>query len=269
MVVKNFAYVPVLNAKGQQVEERDENDRPIKGKIVKIRRKEVTDSFEIYYNLCLVDEYFKMHYEKCLEDGVVPPSGRETLTISTLKEDFSKSWRYLVRKYALRAPRGTRELAVKVEARLGVIDSTINEALTNVLRGTDINMILGKLKGATSSSDYKKTIGFYADFIKQAFSMLGFNVVTEIKNNTKFNIRYVQFSIGDEISDLISKSSSMVAGELEKAQRLKKLRDAKLKSSLLEKGYHVETRPVYITEGRNKGVAYLSLIHISEPTRPY
>ena len=266
MVVKNFAYVPVLNAKGQQVEELDENDRPIKGKIVKVRRKEVIDSFEIYYNICLIDEYFKMKYEKCLEDGVVPPSGRETLTISTLKEDFGKSWRYLIRKYAINAPRGTRELAVKVEARLGVIDGILNESLTNVLRGVDVNMILGKLKGAAGSSDFKKSIEFYADFIKQAFKMLGFNVVTELKSNPKFNIRYVQFSIGDEISDLISKSSSMVAGELEKAQRLKKIRDAKLKSSLLEKGYHVETRPVYITEGRNKGVAYLTVAYDQRAT---
>ena len=39
MVVKNFAYVPVLNAKGQQVEELDKDDQPIKGKIIKVRRK--------------------------------------------------------------------------------------------------------------------------------------------------------------------------------------------------------------------------------------
>lgn len=253
MVVKNFAYVPVLNAKGKKV--RD------KGKIVKVRRKEVTDSFEIYYNLCLVDEYFKMLYEKCLEAGTPP------YPMSNLKEDFSKSWRYLIKKYALRAPRGTRELAVKVEARLGVIDKTINEGLAGAMMGTDINKIMAMLKGAAGSSDFKRTIEFYAGFINQAFQMLGFNVISELKSNPKFNIKYFQFSIGDDLSEMISKSSSMVASEIEKAQKLKKIRDAKLKSSLLKEGYLVDTQPVFITKGRNKGVAYLTVAYDPKATQ--
>lgn len=247
MVVKNFAYVPVLNAKGQKVKE--------KGKVVKVRRKEVTDAFEIYYNLCLVDEYFKMLYEKCLEAGSPP------YPMSTLRDDFANSWRYLLRKYALKAPKGTRELAVKVEKRLAVIDKNINDGLTGVIIGKDINEVMGMLKGAAGGSAFKMTIEFYADFLKQAFRMLGFNVVTELKSNPKFNVRYVQFTIGDEISQLISESSSMVAGEIEKADKLKKIRDAKLKSSLLKEGYLVETQPVYITEGRDKGVAYLTVAY--------
>lgn len=262
MVVKNFAYVPVLNAKGQQVEETDKDGEPIKGKIVKIRRKEVTDSFEIYYNICLVDEYFKMLYEKCLKDSITPSPG-EILEVSTLKNDFAKSWRYLLQKYAIKAPRGTRELATKVEARLAVIDGNINQGLTAVLSGTDINMVIGQLKGAAGSSDFKRTIAFYADYIKQAFNMLGFNVVTEVKSNPKFNIRYVQFSVGDEISDLIANSSKMVAGEIEKAAKLKKIRDVKLKSSLIEEGYHVETRPTYV----DGGVAYLTVAYDQQATK--
>ena len=262
MVVKNFAYVPVLNAKGQQVEELDKDDQPIKGKIIKVRRKEVTDSFEIYYNLCLVDEYFKMLYEKCLKESIKPANAGDTLEVSNLQKSFADSWRYLVQKYALKAPRGIREVATKVEARLGVIDENINQALTQVLVGTDINMVMGQLKGATGSSDFKRTIGYYADFIKSTFKMLGFNVITEIKSNPKFNIRYVQFSLGDEISELIANSSSMVASEIEKASKLKKLRDAKLKSSLLEEGYHVETRPVYV----DGGVAYLTVAYDQRAT---
>ena len=51
MVLKNFAYVPVMDAMGRKVKE--------KGTVKKIRRKEVCDAFETYYNLCLIDEYFK------------------------------------------------------------------------------------------------------------------------------------------------------------------------------------------------------------------
>lgn len=261
MVVKNFAYVPVLNAKGQQVEQVDEDGNPIKGQIVKVRRKEVTDTFEIYYNICLIDEYFKMLYEGCLKAGSPP------YPTSTLKDDFAKSWRYLLQKYAMNAPKGTRELATKVEARLKAIDKNINDALVAVLLGSDINEIMGGLKGAAGSSDFKRTVGYFADFINQAFKMLGFNVITEVKSNPKFNIRYVQFSVGDEISELIANSSDMVAKEIAKAERLKKLRDAKLKSSLLEQGYHVETQPVYITEGRNKGVAYLTVAYDQQATK--
>jgi hypothetical protein len=257
MVVKNFAYVPVLNALGQQVEETDEDGNPIKGKIVRVRRKEVTDAFEVYYNICLVDEYFKMLYEGCLKAGQPP------YPMSTLKKDFAKSWRYLLQKYAMNAPRGTRELATKVEARLGEIDKNINGALAAVMMGSDINEIMGGLKGSAGSTDYRRTIGFYADFIKQAFNMLGLNVVTEVKSNPKFNIRYVQFSEGDEISDLIANSSEMVAKEITKAEKLKKLRDAKLKSSLLEQGYHVETTPVYLPEG----VAYLTVAYDQQATK--
>lgn len=250
MVVKNFAYVPVLNAKGRQVKD--------KGKIVKVRRKEVTDAFEIYYNLCLVDEYFKMLYEKCLEAGSPP------YPISSLQDDFAKSWRYLIRKYALRAPKGIRELAVKIEARLEVVDKNINKGLTGVLLGKDINEVMGMLKAASGGSAFRKTIEFYADFIKQAFQMLGFNVITDLKSNPKFNIRYIQFSIGDEMSELISQSSSMVAGEIEKANKLKKIRDAKLKSSLLKEGHLVETRPVFIED---QGVAYLTVAYDPQATK--
>ena len=84
MVVKNFAYVPVLNAKGQQVEQVDEDGKPIKGQIVKVRRKEVTDTFEIYYNICLIDEYFKMLYEGCLKAGS-PPYPTSTLKMTLQK----------------------------------------------------------------------------------------------------------------------------------------------------------------------------------------
>lgn len=251
MVVKNFAYVPVLNARGKQVKE--------KGKIKKIRRKEVTDAFEIYYNLCLVDEYFKVIYEKRLK-------GDNTL-MSTLKEDFGNSWRYLIRKYAFKAPRGTRELAVKVETRLGVIDKNINDGLAAVLFGKDINEVMGMLKAASSGTEFKKTIQFFADFIRQAFQMLGFNVETEVKSNPKFNIRYVQFSIGDEVSELISNSSSMVSAEIEKANKLKKIRDAKLKSSLLKQGYLVDVKPVFLNEGRNKGVAYITVAYDAQATQ--
>lgn len=261
MVVKNFAYVPVLNAKGQQVEQVDEDGNPIKGQIIKVRRKEVTDTFEIYYNICLIDEYFKMLYEGGLK------AGRPPYPMSTLREDFAKSWRYLLQKFAMNAPKGTRELATKIEARLKVIDKNINDGLAGALMGTDINQIIGMLKGAAGSSDYKRTVGFYADFIKQCFNMLGINVLTEVKSNPKFNIRYVQFSVGDEISELIANSSDMVASEIKKADRLKKLRDAKLKSSLLEQGYHVETQPVYVTEGRNKGVAYLTVAYDQQATK--
>ena len=163
MVVKNFAYVPVLNAKRQQVEELDEEGQPIKGKIVKIRRKEVTDTFEIYYNICLVDEYFKMLYEGALKEG------RPPYPMATLKDDFATSWRFLLQKYAMNAPKGTRELANKIEARLGHIDNAINKGLAGAMMGTDLNEIIGMLKGAAGSSDYRRTIGFYADFIKQCF----------------------------------------------------------------------------------------------------
>jgi hypothetical protein len=257
MVVKNFAYVPVLNAKGQQVEQTDGDGNPIKGKIAKVRRKEVTDAFEIYYNICLVDEYFKVLYEGGLKAGNPP------YPMATLSKDFGKSWRFLLQKYAKNAPKGTRQLATKVEARLEHIDNAINKGLAGALTGTDINKILGLLKGATSSTDYRRTIGFYADFIKQAFNMLGINVISEVKSNPKFNIRYVQFSVGDEISDLIANSSEMVASEITKAQKLKKLRDAKLKSSLLEEGYHVETQPVYLTGG----VAYLTVAYDQQATK--
>lgn len=257
MVVKNFAYVPVLNAKRQQVEELDEEGQPIKGKIVKIRRKEVTDTFEIYYNICLVDEYFKMLYEGALKEG------RPPYPMATLKDDFATSWRFLLQKYAMNAPKGTRELANKIEARLGHIDNAINKGLAGAMMGTDLNEIIGMLKGAAGSSDYRRTIGFYADFIKQCFKMLGINVVTEVKSNPKFNIRYVQFSVGDEISELIANSSSMVASEIEKANKLKKIRDAKLKSSLLEEGYHVETQPVYLKDG----IAYLTVAYDQQATK--
>ena len=245
MVLKNFAYVPVMDAMGRKVKE--------KGKVKKVRRKEVCDAFEIYYNLCLVDEYFKMLYEAKLAGDMK--------IMSTLEKDFSNSWKYLLRKYASKAPRGMRELALKVENRIGEIDKAVNFGVAGILMGKDINEIMGKLKGATASTDFKKTVTFYAEFLKQVFAMLGFNVVVQQKSNPKFNIKYIQFSTGDEISEMIASSSSMVAKEIEEADKLKKLRDAKLKSDLLKQGFYVATQPVFVTKGQDKGKAYLTVAY--------
>ena len=48
MVVQNFAFVPVRDALGKKVKE--------KGKPKKVRKQELCDAFEIYYNLCVLDE---------------------------------------------------------------------------------------------------------------------------------------------------------------------------------------------------------------------
>ena len=48
MVLRNFAEVPFKDANGRFVKDN-------KGKPKKMRREEVCDAFDIYYNLCLLD----------------------------------------------------------------------------------------------------------------------------------------------------------------------------------------------------------------------
>ena len=237
MVIKNFAYVAIPDSLGRPVKDK-------KGKIKRSRRKEVTDTFEIYWNLCLTDEYFKMLYERQLKGELVE---------STLERDFIRSWKYLLRRFATKAPKGMREKALKVEKRISAIDKEINEGLQLLSAKEDFNLVSVKLKKATITPDFKRLIEFYAEYLKDTFTMLGMNVAFTVKNNPKFNIRYVQFSEGDEISEMISKSSAVISGKIEKATKLKKLRDAKLKSSLLKEGYHVETQPYFV---KDKGMAY-------------
>ena len=248
MVIKNFAYVAIPDSLGRPVKDK-------KGKIKRSRRKEVTDTFEIYWNLCLTDEYFKMLYERQLKGELVE---------STLERDFIRSWKYLLRRFATKAPKGMREKALKVEKRISAIDKEINEGLQLLSAKEDFNLVSVKLKKATITPDFKRLIEFYAEYLKDTFTMLGMNVAFTVKNNPKFNIRYVQFSEGDEISEMISKSSAVISGKIEKATKLKKLRDAKLKSSLLKEGYHVETQPYFV---KDKGMAYLTVAYDARATQ--
>jgi hypothetical protein len=243
MVVQNFAYVPYKDSHGRIVKDNG-------GETKRIRRKEVCDAFEIYYNLCLVDEYFKGLYESNLKGVPV---------VSTIERDFIRSWRYLLRKYASKAPRGIAKLAKKIEPKLKELDGNINKGLVGINQGIDINEVMVGLKAAAGSQKYLKTIRYYSEFLKQVFAMLGMNVSTEYKSNPKFNIKYYSFSVGNEMSNLISNSSAMLARQLEEAQKLTELRSAKLKQSLLKEGNLVQTEPVFVNKNGVKGVAYLTV----------
>lgn len=242
MVITNFAHVPYKDSHGRLV--KDES-----GTVKKIRRKEVSDTFEIYYDLCLVDEYFKSLYESNKKGKVV---------ISNIQSDFGKSWKYLLRKYASKAPKGMSQLAKKIETRLKDLDQNINKSLIGIQQGLDLNDVMVGLKIAAGSQEYRKTIQYYSEYLKQAFAMLGMNVVSEVKSNPKFNIKYYSFSEGNNMSELISKSSAMLASQLEEVQKLKELRDAKLKQSLLKEGYIVESAPVFV---KDKGMVYLTVAY--------
>ena len=249
MVVKNFAYVAIPDSMGRPVKDKS-------GKIKRSRRKEVINTFSTYYNLCLVDEYFKMLYESMV-------NGDKEIH-STMKKDFSDSWKYLLRRFSLRAPRGMRETALRVEKRLSEVDEVINEGISKLNSGSDLRSVLADLKKVTRATEFKRLIEYYADYLKDTFTMFGMNVQSEVKNNPKFNIRYIQFSEGDEISEIISQSSAVISGKVEKAAKLKKLRDAKLKSSLLKEGYHVETQPYFV---KDKGMAYLTVAYDAQATQ--
>ena len=157
-----------------------------------------------------------------------------------------------------------RENALRVETRLPEIDEAINNGMDKLKSGSDLRSVLIELKSITRGTNFKRLIEFYAEHLDNTFKMFGMNVQSEMKNNPKFNIRYFQFSEGDEISEVISQSSSIIKAKVEKSAKLKKLRDAKLKSSLLKEGHHVETQPYFV---KDKGMAYLTVADDARATQ--
>lgn len=250
MVVQNFAFAPYKDANGRFVKDSE-------GKNKKIRRNEICDAFEIYYDLCLLDEFFKALYEQSI------CSKKKALAESKMVESFGRSWKYILRKYASKAPRGARQVCVKLEKRLEKVDGLINKSLTEIYQGkSTFPKALQVLRKEVGGQYYRRTVEWYADFIKQAFAMLGMNVVSEYKNNPRFGIKYFSFSEGDDMSSLIAQSSEMLAKELEKAEKLKRLREAKLKSSLYDQGLIVESSPVYVNE-EDDGVSGKAIVTVA------
>lgn len=248
MVIRNFAEVPFKDANGRFVKDSKGNNK-------KTRRVEICDAFEIYYDLCLLDEFFKNLYERSLCS-----KGDST---STMQSDFARSWKYILRMYATKAPRGARQVCIKLEARLERVDSLINDSLKEIKEGKKtFSEALNVLRKEVGGQYYRRTVEWYADFIKQAFAMLGMNVVSEYKNNPRFGIKYFSFSEGDSMSSLIANSSKMLAKELERVEKLKELRDAKLKASLLDQNLIVESSPVYVDD-EDSGVKGKAIITIA------
>lgn len=231
MIETKFSRIPVLNAMGQQVVD------PSTKKVKTTKAEEVTMPFFVYNSLVSLDEYVMGKIEQLEAD-----KDRKRVK-SDLTTKFAASWRFILRRWTVTAPKGMRDNCVKIERFIEALDNEMENLIND--RNTPFTEKVKVIKDFAKSTEGKKLMELYCDFMRNVFQTFGIVVAVSIKVNNRVGVRYLQFKLGTQVEAMLEEASNSEKVRIERAMKMTELRDLKLKAQMDNMGYVVESMPVY------------------------